>query len=107
MNMKNSCRVVILFCLGLAACSKEAEPLLPLEEATVYSVKYPCGTACTAQGWILTTAAGTNYEPTNLPPTFAAHQLPVKVVYKKTGKRSAVHAGTGEELIIIQSIQKR
>ena len=105
--MKNSCIVVLLFCLLLAACSKEAEPLLPSEEATILSVKYPCGVSCTAQGWILTTAAGTTYEPTNLPAPFAAHQLPVDVVYKRTGKRSAINSGTGEELIIIQSIQKR
>ena len=105
--MKNSCFVVLLSCLLMAACSKPAEELLPSEEATVFSVKYPCGTACTAQGWILKTATGTTYEPTNLPATFAAHELPVTVVYQKTGQRSAPHSGTGEELIIIERIEKR
>lgn len=105
--MKNSCIVVLLSCLLMAACSKPAAELLPAEEATIYSVKYPCGLACTGQGWILSTATGTTYEPTNLPQSFAAHQLPVRVVYKRTGKRSAPHAGTGEELIIIERIEKR
>lgn len=105
--MKNSCIVVLLSCLYLAACTKPAEELLPSEEAIVYSVKYPCGATCTAEGWILETATGTTYEPTNLPASYAAHQLPVRVVYNKTGQRSAPYSGTGQELIIIKSIEKR
>jgi hypothetical protein len=105
--MKNSCKVVLAACLFLAACTKQAEDFNTSEAATVYAVKYPCGTACTAQGWVLKTANGTTYEPTNLPPPFAANELLVKVAYKKTGKRSAPNSGTGEELIIINSIEKR
>lgn len=105
--MKNSCIVVLTACLFLTACTKKAEELNAFEAATVYAVKYPCGTACTAQGWVLKTASGTTYEPTNLPATFAANELPVKIDYKKTGKRSAPNSGTGEELIIIHRIEKR
>lgn len=83
------------------------EEFTSLEAATVYSVKYPCGSTCTAQGWILKTASGTTYEPTNLPGSFASHELSVSVVYEKTGKRSAPNSGTGEELIIIEQIEKR
>jgi hypothetical protein len=105
--MKNSFLIALLSCLCLAACSKSAEELTNSEAATVYSVKYPCGSACTAQGWVLETASGTIYEPANLPTSFASHELPVTVAFRKTGKRSALYAGTGEELIIIQQIQKR
>jgi hypothetical protein len=105
--MKNSYLVVLLAALALTSCSKSAEELPPIEEATIYSVKYPCGPACTAQAWILETAGGTTYEPANLPSDFATHELPVEVVYHKTGKRSNPDAGTGEELIIIEQIRKR
>lgn len=105
--MKNSFIVVLCSCLLMAACSKSAEELTSSEAATVYSVKYPCGSTCTAQGWVLHTASGTIYEPTNLPTTFASNELPVSVTFKKTGQRSAPNSGTGEELIIIEHIQKR
>ena len=105
--MKNSFIVVLLSCLFMAACSKSAEELPPPEAATVYAVKYPCGSACTAQGWILQTASGTTYEPINLPTSYATHELSVSIAYKKTGKRAAPYSGTGQELIIIERIQKR
>jgi hypothetical protein len=105
--MKNSCIVVLLAALALSSCSKSAEELLPTEEATIYSVKYACGPACTAQGWILETARGTTYEPTNLPSGFTSHDLSVEVVYQKTGRHSDPFNGTGKELIIIQQIKKR
>ena len=105
--MKSNCIVVLLAALALTSCSKSAEELAPVEEATIYSVKYPCGPTCTGQGWILQTTTGTTYEPTNLPQGFASHELPVEVAYQKTGKRSAPNSGTGEELIVIMQIKKR
>jgi hypothetical protein len=105
--MKNSFTVVLCSCLLLAACSKQADEFTAFDEATIYSVKYPCGSTCTGQGWILETSAGTAYEPTNLPADFASHALPVKVLYSKTGRRAAPYSGTGEELITIKKIERR
>jgi hypothetical protein len=105
--MKNNFVVVLLAALALTSCSKSAEEFSPIEEATIYSVKYPCGPACTGQAWILETASGTTYEPANLHSDFASHELPVEVAYRKTGKRSNPNSGTGEELIIIEQIRKR
>ena len=105
--MKNSFIVVLLACLSLAACSKATEELTTSDEATVYTLKYSCGPSCTGQGWILKTANGSTFEPLNLPASFESHELPVKVTYRRTGKRSAPNAGTGEELIDIEYIEKR
>jgi hypothetical protein len=105
--MKNSCIVVLLACLSLGACSKESDELTASDEATIYTMKYPCGPSCTGQGWILQTATGITYEPINLPPNFAKNELPVNVTYRKTGKRAAPNQGTGEELISIHNIEKR
>lgn len=105
--MKNSFIIVLLACLALTACSKPAEELTTSDEAIVYTVKYPCGPACTGQGWILKTVNGATFEPLNLPANFEAPELPVQVTYSRTGKRAAPNTGTGEELITIQHIEKR
>jgi len=105
--MKNSFIVVLLAALYFTSCSKPAEGFTSIEQATVYSVKYPCGPACTAKGWILQTAGGTMYEPTNLPLDFTSHDLMVEVMYQKTGKHADPYFGTGKELIIIEQIRKR
>jgi hypothetical protein len=105
--MKNSVMVVLMACLSLAACNKAADELTTSEEATVYTVKYPCGPACTGQGWILTTTTGSSFEPLDLPAGFETNELPVKVTYRRTGKRSAPNSGTGNELIAIEHIEKR
>jgi hypothetical protein len=105
--MKNSFIVGLVACLSLAACSKATEELTTLEEATVYTIKYACGPACTGQGWIITTTTGNTFEPLYLPVSFETDELPVKVTYRRTGKRSAPNAGTGEELIEIEHIEKR
>ena len=105
--MRRNLIVVLSAALYLTACSKSAEEFIATDEATIYAVKYPCGPTCTAQAWTIRTSSGVIYEPTNLPKTFEAHDLPVRITYTKTGQRSAPDSGTGEELISIQTITKR
>jgi len=95
--------VLIIFAMG---CRKNNRDGITTTNATVMQVKFACGPACDALGFIIKTNANKSFTPIDLGLQFRINNLPVKILYKNTGKLPEPFTAPSYELIEIIQINR-
>lgn len=108
--MHNRSFVLLLFLLPAVftnyACTKNKIVTITDNNATIVQVRFACGLACDATGFVVKTADNQLYSPVKLNAAFRIDQLPVKLRYTRTGKLPADFAAPSYEQIAIEYIEK-
>ncbi len=87
-------------------CSKNNQDVTSTISATVVQVRYACGPACDALGFVIKNTSNELFTPISLGSEFRMNNLPVKIRFKYTGKIPERYTAPGYEMIEIIQISR-
>ena len=93
--------ITLMFLMVLLSCKKNNLPQIKEDKAKIILIKYACDPACDAIGYIVQIKDSTLYNPGSLPTDFRVNNLPVKIIYNRTGNFPELYAGPYYEQIYI------
>ncbi len=95
--------LAIIFVTG---CHKNTSNDITTTNATVMQVKFACGPACDALGFIIATEGNKSFTPIGLPLAFRINNLSVKIRFKNTGKLPEPYTAPSYEQIELLQISR-